>query len=83
MNMAETLEQLKDHKHVIGLDIFEDTDEDGTLFIMLDIETDLELDPELDAFNHLIGEVGEVLTSLKYQEAIISNGKDCTRVQSF
>lgn len=81
--MDESLEQLKTRKHVLSVDMFEEIDEEGNEYMLLDIETDLELDPELDAFNHLIGDVGELLVSLKCQEAIISNGKDCTRVQSF
>lgn len=77
------LEKLKNRKHILSVDMFEEVDEDGNEYMLLDIETDLELDPELDAFNHLIGDVGEILLELKCDEAIISNGKDCTRVQSF
>lgn len=77
------LEQLKNSKHVLSVDMFEDIDQDGETFMLLDIETDLDLDPDLDAYNHLIGDVGEILLELKCDEAIISNGKDCTRVQSF
>lgn len=77
------LEKLKTRKHVTSVDMFEEIDEDGSEYMLLDIETDLELDPDLDAFNHLIADVGDILIELKCQEAIISNGKDCTRVQSF
>lgn len=77
------LEELKTRNHVLSVDYFEEIDEDGETYMLLDIETDLELDPELDAFNRLIAEVGDVLVEMKCQEAIISNGKDCTRVQSF